>query len=215
MSKRLTDQQVQEAIRLFESPGQIALTHFEGRFVLLGRAYDAEAAAEINRVKSRSAGRPLVMCFPNLNLARRANLSSPLLSLLPYFQDRVTISIPAPPEVSVAAHRGVGMIGVRWITSDPLSQLMLAIDEPLLISSANPTGRPSARHLEDLESYAMDQLPLIGSPPPSTEPSILRRATVVGLVHSQLKVLNPGDTSLSEIKKEWDRLKYVGEVLLG
>ena len=148
MSKRLTDQQVQEAIRLFESPGQIALTHFEGRFVLLGRAYDAEAAAEINRVKSRSAGRPLVMCFPNLNLARRANLSSPLLSLLPYFQDRVTISIPAPPEVSVAAHRGVGMIGVRWITSDPLSQLMLAIDEPLLISSANPTGRPSARHLE-------------------------------------------------------------------
>jgi tRNA A37 threonylcarbamoyladenosine synthetase subunit TsaC/SUA5/YrdC len=121
MVNRLTDQQLQEAITLFERPGQIALTHFEGRFVLLGRAYDAGAAAEINRIKSRSAGRPLVMCFPNLNLARRADLSSPLLSLLPYFQDRVTISIPAPPEISVAAHRGVGMIGVRWITADPLS----------------------------------------------------------------------------------------------
>ena len=215
MMNRLTDQQVREAVTLFESPGQIALTHFEGRFVLLGRAYDAEAAAEINRIKSRSAGRPLVMCFPNLNLARRANLSSPLLSLLPYFQDRVTISIPAPPEISVAAHRGVGMIGVRWVTADPLSQLMLALDEPLLISSANPTGRPSARHLEDLEGYGMQDLPLIGPPPPSSEPSVLRRATVVGLVHSKLKVLNPGDTSLSEIKGEWERLKYVGEVLLG
>jgi hypothetical protein len=69
--------------------------------------------------------------------------------------------------------------------------------------------------LEDLESYGMQDLPLIGAPPPSSEPSILKRATVVGLVHSQLKVLNPGDTSLTEIKSEWERLKYVGEVLLG
>ena len=107
------------------------------------------------------------------------------------------------------------MIGVRWITAEPLSQVMLTLDEPLLISSANPTGRPSARHIEDLQSYGMADLPLIGELPLASEPSILRRATVVGLANSGLRVLSPGDTSLSEIKAEWDRLKYIGEVLLG
>lgn len=211
----LTDTQLEEATEVLRHPGQIALTHLEGRFVLVGRAYDAQAAEAINQVKNRTVGRPLVMCFPSLRLAARSHLSSPLLSLLPHFKDRVTISIPAPPEVSSAAHRGVGMIGVRWVTAEPLNQLMLALDEPFLISSANPTGRPSARHLEDLDDYEMQHLPLIGDPPSSTEPSVLKRATVVGLANSKLSVLSPGDTSLSEIRKEWERLKYIGEVLLG
>ena len=211
----LTDTQLQEAADLLRQSGQIALTHLEGRFVLVGRAYDARAAEAINRIKARTVGRPLVMCFPNLRLASRSHLSSPLLSLLPHFKDRVTISIPAPPEVSSAAHRGVGMIGVRWVTAEPLNQLMMVLDEPLLISSANPTGRPSARHLEDLDGYEMQHLPLIGEPPSASEPSVLKRATVVGLANSKLSVLSPGDTSLSEIRNEWERLKYVGEVLLG
>lgn len=211
----LNHTQLQETVGLLQRSGQVALSHIEGRFVLVGRAYDAHAAAEINRIKGRSAGRPLVMCFPSLKLASRAHLSSPLLSLLSTFKDRVTVSVPAPPEISSAAHQGVGMIGVRLLTAEPLHQLMQALDEPLLISSANPTGRPSARHLEDLESYGMQALPLLGPPPSSTEPSILRRATVVGLVNSDLCVLSPGDTSLSEIKQEWERLKYHGEVLLG
>lgn len=211
----LTEININEAHTLLLQEGQVALTHFEGRFVLVARAYDAVAASEINRLKNRLAGRPLVMCFPDLKLATRSHLSSPLLSLLPAFKDRLTISIPAPPEVSSAAHRGVGMIGVRWVTAEPLHQVMLNLDEPLLISSANPTGRPSARHLEDLEGYGMNRLPLIGQAPSPLEPSTLKRATVVGLVHSELAVLSPGDTSLSEIKEEWERLKYNGEVLLG
>ena len=211
----LPDSQLEDTVNLLTQAGQVALTHFEGRFVLVARAYDAQAAAEINRIKNRSAGRPLVMCFPNLKLVSRSHLSSPLLSLLPKFTDRLTISVPAPPEVSFAAHQGVGMIGVRWVTEEPLQQIMLKLDEPLLISSANPTGRPSARHLEDLESYGMANLPLLGSPPSSLEPSILRRATVVGLANSELCVLSPGDTSLTEINAEWERLKYSGETLLG
>lgn len=209
------DTQLQEVSSLLRCEGQVALAHLEGRFVLVGRAYDAQAAAEINRIKARTIGRPLVMCFPNLKLTSLSYLSSPLLSLLPHFKDRVTVSVPAPPEISFAAHCGVGMIGVRWVTAEPLNQLMFALEEPLLISSANPTGRPSARHLEDLDSYEMNHLPLIGAPPSSSSSSVLKRATVVGLVNSELCVLSPGDTSLSEIRTEWERLKYVGEVLLG
>lgn len=206
---------IDEAQRLLRTEGQVALVHFEGRFILVARAYDALAAAEINRLKDRSAGRPLVMCFSELKQISRSHLSSPLLSLLPAFKDRITISIPAPPEISLAAHRGVGMIGVRWVTAEPLKQLISALDEPLLISSANPTGKPSARHIEDLEAYAMSHLPLIGPSPSPLEPSTLKRATVVGLANSELRVLSPGDTSLSEVKEEWGRLKYSGEVLLG
>jgi tRNA A37 threonylcarbamoyladenosine synthetase subunit TsaC/SUA5/YrdC len=106
------------------------------------------------------------------------------------------------------------MIGARLICEEPLAGILSIMGEPLLISSANPTGRPSARHLEDLESYGLSHLPLIGIEPPAEQPTTLKRATVVGMVNSELAVLSPGDTSLTEIKREWERLKLSGEVML-
>ena len=209
----LSEEGIQIACELLSRPDQLAITHLEGRFVLVGRAYDDSAAQLINDIKGRSVGRPLVMCFPSLKLVERAQLYSPLLKLLPHFQDRVTLSVPAPPNLPSAAHSGVGMVGVRCLNAEPLRSIMETLAEPLLISSANPAGRPSARHLEDLKAYTMDHLPLIGSLPSPHHPSILQRATVVGLVNSELQVLSPGDTSLSEINQEWERLKLSGELL--
>ena len=209
----LHEEHIQIACELLSRSAQVAVSHLEGRFVLVGRAYDTSVAQLINDIKGRSAGRPLVMCFPSLKLVERAQLYSPLLKLLPHFQDRVTLSVPAPPNLPSAAHSGVGMVGVRYLSTEPLRSVMDTLAEPLLISSANPAGRPSARHLEDLTAYAMDELPLIGALPSPNHPSTLKRATVVGLVHSELQVLSPGDTSLNEIKKEWERLKLGGELL--
>lgn len=209
----LSEAEVQRACELLSGADQVALAHLEGRFVFVGRAYDPGAARRINELKRRSAGRPLVMCFPDLKLVERAQVYSPLLSLLPHFKERVTVSVPAPPNLPSAAHSGVGMIGVRRLDLEPLNSVMRLLDEPLLISSANPTGRPAARHLEDLEAYGITELPMIGSLPDPHQPSVLRRATVVGLVHSALQVLSPGDTSLSEIKREWERLQLSGELL--
>ena len=209
----LSAEQIQSTCDLLSRSDQIALTHLEGRFVFVGRAYGASAAHLINEIKGRSVGRPLVMCFSNLKQVERAQLYSPLLHLLPYFQDRVTLSVPAPPNLPSAAHSGVGMVGVRMLGVEPLHSIMEALDEPLLISSANPAGRPSARHLEDLKVYEINTLPLIGPLPSPDHPTVLQRATVVGLVNSDLQVLSPGDTSLVEIKREWERLKLSGELL--
>lgn len=209
----MSAEQIQSARELLIGDSQVALAHLEGRFVLVGRAYDPEAARRINEIKGRSAGRPLVMCFPDLKQVEKAQVASPLLSLLPHFQERVTLSVPAPPNLPSAAHRGVGMVGVRCLSVEPLHSLMNALGEPILISSANPTGRPAARHWEDLEAYSLTHLPVIGSLPDPHQPSTLRRATVVGLVYSELQVLSPGDTSLSDIKREWERLQLSGELL--
>lgn len=213
IDRALSAEQLQRACDLLSRPEQIALTHLEGRFVLVGRAYDTSAARLINDIKGRSVGRPLVMCFSHLKQVERAQLYSPLLKLLPRFQDRLTLSVPAPPNLPSAAHSGVGMVGVRLLDAEPLHSIMEALDEPLLISSANPAGRPSARHLEDLTAYAMNELPLIGAPPSPHLPSVLQRATVIGLVSSELQVLSPGDTSLVEIAQEWEHLKLSGELL--
>lgn len=211
--RRLSQDEISAARSLLTQSGQVALLHFEGRFVLVGRAYDPKVAEVINQIKGRSVGRPLVMCFHDPKKLEQAYLSSPLLSLLTQFYDRVTVSIPSPPNLPSAAHSGVGMIGARLIHSEPLAGLLVAMDEPLLISSANPTGRPSARHLEDLDSYGLSHLPLVGAEPPEDQPSILRRATVVGLANSELIVLSPGDTSLNEVKRSWEELKLSGEAL--
>ena len=208
----LSESDLKSACQQLQEPGQVMLAHFEGRFILVGRAYDPHAARSINEIKGRSSGRPLVMCFHDLKLIERAQLSSPLLSLLPPFQERITLSVPAPPNLPSAAHSGVGMVGVRYIQEGLLGQLLSALDEPLLISSANPTGRPAARHWEDLEAYELDTLALIGDRPSDEEPSTLKRATVVGLANSALQVLSPGDTSLSEIKRAWASLKLNGDI---
>ena len=201
-----------QAILTLNQVGGKICAHIDGRYVLVCRAYDAEAIEQINTLKGRREGRPLVLAFSDFKSVIHAHLNSPLLPLLNLFTDRLTISIPAPPELPTPAHRGTGMVGVRILTQMPIRAISQALNEPLVISSANPTGQPSARSLADLERYQMNHLDriedesLVGLSSTST----LRKVTVVALVDSKLKILAQGGLSLDELESEWARLQFMG-----
>ena len=104
------------------------------------------------------------------------------------------------------------MVGVRILTQMPIRALSQALSEPLVISSANPTGHPSARSIADLERYQMDHLVRVEdeSLVEASSTSAMRKVTVVALVDSKLKILAQGGLSLDELEGEWSRLQFMG-----
>jgi L-threonylcarbamoyladenylate synthase len=210
-------EEVRQAIHLLKQPGGIVCFKLDHRYVLGACAFDDQAIQRILEIKQRKVGRPLVVAFNSLKEIENIQASSPLLSLLKTFPYGLTLSIPAFPSLSRSAHLGMGMIGVR-LMDDPIARTLIEhLGYPLVISSANVSGSPSANHFKDLEKYEIpSKVDLILSSPPevkaerstelrSSSPSQERtdRPTVVGLVQSQLTLFSKGSIEFDDLRTIW------------
>jgi L-threonylcarbamoyladenylate synthase len=194
--------------------GAVVMFRLNGRIVLSCNPYNDEAVQRVNALKRRQPGRPLALILPSLDAAAAAQISSPLLQLLPRFRPYLTVSIPSPPGVSRFAHHGLGMVGVGLVDEGPAAALLLSFGRPLLVSSANPTGEPSPRTLSDVRAYGFELPALAPSPgePPLTVAVEAPSVTVVTLADSRLRVLSAGSVAEEALNEEWARLRATGAV---
>jgi L-threonylcarbamoyladenylate synthase len=202
-----------EALTLLQA-GALVAFRLNGRLVLSCDPYNDDAVQRVNALKRRQPGRPLALVLPSLQAAVAAQISSPLLHLLPRFRPYLTVSIPSPPGVSRFAHHGLGMVGVGLVDEGPEAALLGAFGRPLLVSSANPTGEPSPRTLSEMRSYGFD-VPVLAPPagaPGLDEPVEAPSVTVVTLADSRLRVLSAGSASEGALNDEWGRLRALGVV---
>lgn len=202
-----------EALALLRA-GELVAFRLNGRLVLSCDPYHDEAVQQVNALKRRQPGRPLALILPSLQAALSAQISSPLLNLLPTFSPYLTVSIPSPPGVSRFAHHGMGMVGVGLVGVGPVAELLSAFGRPLLVSSANPTGAPSPRTLREMRSYGFE-VPALA--PPAGAPNLdelveTPSVTVVTLANSRLRVLSAGSVLEGALNDEWERLRALGVV---
>lgn len=196
------------AIERLKSPGGVVCFKLDHRYVFGACAFDDQAIQRILDIKQRKVGRPLVVAFNSLKEIENIQASSPLLPLLKTFPYGLTLSIPAFPSLSRSAHLGVGMIGVR-LMEDPVARTLIKhLGQPLVISSANLSGSPSASSIEDLDRYGIaSKVDLILESSPSTSlPSSFPRTdrpTVVGLVQGQLNLFAQGTLDFDDLQRVW------------
>jgi tRNA A37 threonylcarbamoyladenosine synthetase subunit TsaC/SUA5/YrdC len=198
---------ISQAVNYLKQPQAVICIQLDDRFYLAARAYDLASVEKINQLKNRQEGRPLVLAFANLKDALNAQLNSPLLALLPKFKGLLTVSVPSPPALPTPAHRGTGMIGVRLLDQAFANQILDLLEEPLVLSSANPIGMPAAKTIDELGTYQWGGLPLVVDPNASNLPTKEIKVTVITWVNSSLKLLAEGDLSLEHIQSQWDQLR--------
>jgi L-threonylcarbamoyladenylate synthase len=124
-----------------------------------GLAADAESAAGVRRLyelKGRPQERPAAVMFfdpdpclavleplgPRTREAISKLLPGPITAIVPNSRRLYPLACGPEPE----------RLGIRLPGLDPALEPMLAIRRPVLQSSANPTGRPDPRRLEDVDS---------------------------------------------------------------
>ena len=198
---------VEQSVTYLKQDQSVLCVQLNHRFYLASRAYDQAGIELINQLKNRQEGRPLVLAFANLKAALNAQVNSPLLSLLPKFKGQLTVSVPSPPALPTPAHRGTGMIGVRLLDQPFMNELLEDLQEPIVLSSANPIGQPAAQSIDMLHQYQLSHLPLLLDPQAERVASKKHKATVITWVNSNLKLLAEGDLSLNTIQSEWEKLR--------
>jgi len=162
-------------------------------------AFNAEAVARIFRIKQRSRRNPILILIDQTSrLEQLASQISPAAGRLMehFWPGRMTLVFKAREAVPPYLTAGSGKIGIRLPGHPVAAALVQALQTPLTGTSANLSGSPGCRRIEDLEFQIANRLDLI------LDAGALkggRGSTVVDVTVDPPKILREGEVSAAEI----------------
>ncbi len=109
----------------------------------------------------------------------------------------LTMVFPARRDIPQPLVNGTGGIGVR-ISSQPIAaELIQALGAPLTATSANPSGKPSARTAQEAREYFSGRIDIFIDGGRLTSRT---GSTVVELVEDSIRIIREGDIDRSQIE---------------
>ncbi len=162
-------------------------------------AFNAAAVDRIFKIKQRSYQKPiLILVDRRIQLQRIASHVSKAASRImdQFWPGRVTLVFEAGDTVPRYLTSGTAKIGIRLPGHPVAAALVNSLGRPLTGTSANLSGSPGGRRIDDLDPQLIQHLdivldagPLKGGP----------GSTVVDVTHELPRFLREGEISVEEI----------------
>jgi L-threonylcarbamoyladenylate synthase len=162
-------------------------------------AFNADAVERIFEIKQRSPQNPILILIDQTSRLERlvAHVSPAAARIMDHFwPGRITLVFKAGEAVPPYLTAGSGKIGIRLPGHPVAAALVRALQSPLTGTSANLSGRPGCRRIEDLEFQIAGKLDLILDAGPLKGDV---GSTVVDVTVDPPKVLREGEVSGAEI----------------
>jgi L-threonylcarbamoyladenylate synthase len=132
------------AIRL----GQVVAIPTDALYALVADPFDLRAVRQVHYAKGRESHRALPMFVRDaLMVETLAREPSPRFSILArrFWPGPLTIIMPASATVPLRATGNTGRLAVRHARSRLVDELLNRMNQPLIATSANISGRPTCR----------------------------------------------------------------------
>ncbi len=116
------------------------------------RALDAAAVARVQAIKGRPDGKPFPVLVADLAMLARVAARIPGVAkrlIERYWPGALTVVLPAKPGLPAGVLGEGGTIACRISSSAVATQIVRALGEPLVATSANRSGEPSPRSATD------------------------------------------------------------------
>ena len=151
-TKRIAWNQSKEAVKALKE-GNIVSFPTETVYGMGVIASSKKAFDHLNEVKKRPADKPFTLMVSNdADIARFAKVDAAIIRLIHIFMPgEVTFLLSARENVPYQMDLGTGVIGVRFPAHPELAALIEAVDEPLLVPSANRSGEPPLKSGPEVE----------------------------------------------------------------
>lgn len=196
---------MQEAVALLKA-GELLIYPTETFFGIGCDISNDKAVSRVFQAKHRLLAMPLPIIVGSMDdLGKVAQLNKlvekdvELLAEL-FWPGALTLILPARRQISPLLTGGTNTIAVR-VSSHPVARALAEAVGPLVSSSANISGRPAARKLEDLDEELVTFVGSVLNLPPEPgggEPSTL----VKPLGKFSLKMLREGAFSMQDIENK-------------
>ena len=172
--------------------GAVGVIPTDPVYGLAARAADQAAAARLYRLKARDNKPGTLIAADILQLETLGLKHRYLKAVEQFWPGAVSVVIPAADPRLAYLHQGKMSLAVR-LPADPELQKLLKQVGPLLTSSANLPGQPTATTVEQAKDYFGDQVDFYidGGDLSDRQPS-----TVIRIIDDAIEVLRQGAVKL-------------------
>lgn len=191
--------------------GELVAVPTETVYGLAGNGLDASAVEKIYEVKGRPEVKPLSLMVPGVDALHiyGRNVSRGAVVLAERFwPGPLTIVVEADKKIPGIVRAGGETVGLRCPDSDKTLALLELCGVPLAAPSANPSGDPSPKTVEEVAAYFDGRIAAIID---GGVCGLGRESTIVDLSVTPYRVLRKGALPEVDIRRALaDSLKIVG-----
>ena len=179
--------------------GEVIVFPTETLYGLGANALDFKAVDKIFQLKGRDSDQPI-----SALVADREMLDSLVAEVSPLAEKLIARFWPGPLTIVFPARRNIpgplmnstGGVGVR-ISSQPIAtELVRRLGRPLTATSANPTGKPAARTVEEAISYFAGAVEIFVDGGGLTSKT---GSTVIEICGKEIKIIREGEITRAEL----------------
>ena len=167
----------------------------------LGVVFDNfEAYQRLNKIKGRPEDKPYTMMVSSIEeISKYADVSSNAKKVInKYMPGPITMLLKAKENVPTWVTHNTGIIGIRIPNHEVLLSLLKMVEKPLLVPSANPSGKAPATNINQVLIYFNNLLDYIIEINSAGE----KPSTIVDFTNEDPVIIREGIISHQQIIKE-------------
>lgn len=158
---------------------------------------DFIAYNKLNKIKQRPEDKPYTTMVKSQNeISKYAIVDERTQKIIDAFMPGpITLLLPAKAGLPEWVTHGGGVIGIRMPANDIGLALLKEVGKPILVPSANKSGKKPAINSEEVKVFFHNELDYIVE----GEANLDKPSTILDLTKDDVKVVREGPISLSEI----------------
>lgn len=181
--------------------GEVIVLPTETLYGLGADALDSAAVQKVYQLKGRDAANPIpVLVADRAMLDTLVTEVSPLAERLiaEFWPGPLTLVLPARKELPTPLVNTAGGVGVRSSSQPIAAKLVKTLGRPMTATSANPSGQPPARTVEQAKTYFAGQIEIFVD---GGELTSRTGSTVADITGGRIRIIRQGDISREDLRR--------------
>lgn len=197
MIKKYRENEIEKLANILEKDGVISIPT-DTVYGVCARINSKKAHDKLMKVKNRKKAKIFpIMCANEIQIDKIAVVDEKAKKLIEAFMPGpITIILNKKEDLPKYINNGEKTIAIRMATSKTLENLLIKIDTPIFLSSANQSGKEIATNLEEIEKSC----PMIDA---ILEGKVFwgKASTIIDCTKEEIKILREGPILEEEIRK--------------
>lgn len=198
MIKRYKKDEIEKLVKILKNDGVISVPT-DTVFGICARINSEKAYNKLIAVKNRPINKPFpVMCANEEQIRSIAIVNDVAEKLIKLFMPGpITLVLKKSKKLPEYVTNGKDTIAVRMATSEPIKKLILELESPIFMTSANQSGEPTCTSLDEIEEMCPNLDGMMDG-----NVFFSKGSTIIDCSTDEIKILREGPISMEQINKK-------------